>query len=111
MGLVLHWAKEFTVLMPFIREMEKEYLRHYPEKGDSWKKDFYKTYYWRYSSMPPAITEHPQDDYLIALLDRIYSKWKKTGNVDELVDMANVQAMIWIRTQNTLKHSKKEEVW
>lgn len=96
---------EFDDLKPFINEMKKEYLRHYPEKKDGWKQDWYQTYYYRYSSMPPAVTKHPQDDYLIGLLDKIYEKWKESSNIDELVDMANVQAMIWLRTKTTLQES------
>ena len=93
---------EFDDLMPFVEAMKEEYLRHYPEKGDSWKQDYYYTEYWRYSSMPPARIEHPQDDYLVSLLDKIYKKWKDSGDVSELIDMANVQAMIWTRIQQTL---------
>jgi len=28
---------EFDEFMPFVEAMKAEYLRHYPEKGDSWK--------------------------------------------------------------------------
>ena len=94
---------EYGEFTPFIEAMKAEYLRHYPEKGDSWKKDYYKTYSHRYSSMPPAIKEHSQDDYLINLLDQIYKKWKDSGDISELIDMANVQAMIWSRIQLTLQ--------
>jgi len=90
-------------LMPFVKAMEAEYLRHYPEKRSSWKHDYYQTRYYRYSSEPPAVRNHPQDDYLIKLLDQIYKKWKDSGDISELVDMANVQAMIWSRIQLTLQ--------
>lgn len=95
---------EFEDLMPFVEAMKAEYLRHYPDKGDSWKRDYYLTYYHRYSSMPPAVREHPQDDYLINLLDQIYKKWKDSGDISELVDMGLVQGMIWSRIQLTLQN-------
>lgn len=100
---------EFDDLMPFVKAMEEEYLRHYPEKGDSWKRDWYPTYYHRYSSGPPAVRDNPQDDNLINLLDQIYLKWKDSGDISELVDMANVQAMIWIRVNKTLQDSTRSE--
>ena len=56
--------------------------------------------------MPPAVVDHPQDDYLINLLDKIYKKWKDSGDISELVDMSNVQAMIWTRIQQTLEEPK-----
>ena len=92
----------------FYNAMKAEYMRHHPEKGDSWKNDFYYSYFHRYSSMPPARISHPQDDYLIELLDEIYKKWKESGDVSELIDMANVQAMIWTRVQKTLSQFKED---
>ena len=92
-------------LKDFVEAMKAEYLRHYPEKGSSWKNDYYQTHYHRYSSMPPAVRDHPQDDYLIKLHDQIYKKWKDSGDISELVDLSLVQAMIWSRVKLTLQNS------
>ena len=100
---------KFDDLMPFVEAMKEEYLRHYPKKGDSWKLDYYKTYNHRYSSMPPAIRNHSQDDYLIELHDKIYKKWKDSGDISELIDLSLVQGMIWSRIQITLQTSEKTQ--
>jgi len=94
-------------LKAFVDAMEAEYLRHYPEKGSSWKNDYYQTRYYRYSSMPAAVRDHSQDDYLIELHDQIYKKWKDSGDISELIDLSLVQGMIWSRVKLTLQRSEE----
>jgi len=74
---------EFEDLMPYVEAMEAEYLRHFPEKGDSWKtmpikqlKELALKAIWE------IIT--PED---------IMVEW----NPGQLVDFGVFFAMIWMR--------------
>lgn len=86
---------EFDEFMPFVEAMEAEYLRHYPEKGDSWKKD--KSY--RLAGSSDAYPQYiNQDGYLRGLLAHCYRKYGQTKDPSELLDMANLCAMLWLRS-------------
>ncbi len=62
----------------FFEVMEAEYVRHYPEKGDSWKTC--------------------ELGYLKSTLREVGWKYFRDHNAtNELVDMANLCAMIWVR--------------
>ena len=76
-------------LNPFIQQMFKEYDRHYPMKGDSWRK----------------LTDGSVD----ALLKQAYLKYVLTGYDDELIDIANLCAFLWMkRNQSSAPTTKKE---
>jgi len=89
---------EFT---PFLEAMKAEYLRHYPEKGDSWKED-------KHYRDPRSSDAYPQylnqDQYLRGLLSNCFRKYRKSHDPSELLDIANLCGMLWLRTSE-----KKEE--
>ena len=70
---------KFCEFMPFIEAMREEYLRHYPEKGDSWKTC--------------------DIQYLWKVLDRATQRQDyRVNSIDHLIDIANICAMLWLRT-------------
>jgi len=74
---------EFDDLMPYVEAMKTEYLRHYPDKGDSWK------------TMP---IEELKDLALKAIWEiitpeDIMVEW----NPGQLVDIGNFLGMVWKR--------------
>jgi len=85
-----HWpdAGSSEHIGDFIEEMKKEYMRHIPKKGDSWKTCDLK---W--------LTDLFQRTSLAVMDDADDGKFSNPG---ELIDVANICAMIWLRTsQNT----------
>jgi len=69
-------------LFKFYKAMVDEYERHVPVKGDSWR--------------------HCNIFYLTDQLNKIGKKYfANTANDNELVDMANMEAMIWLRLNDT----------
>ena len=62
---------------PFFIEMVKEYIRHYPEKGDSWK--------------IMSVSE------LETSLDVAYRDYKENHNKSQLVDIANFCLFIFTK--------------
>ena len=65
----------FNDFIPFLEAMEAEYLRHYPEKGDSW--------------MTCEL------GYLKSTLREVFWKYfRNHNNANELVDLAILSAMI-----------------
>jgi len=84
-------------LNPFLEAMQTEYMRHYPRKGDSWKNE---TAYF-----DCGLTV-PMKNWLGGLLQSILQRYRESLNPDELVDLANIAAMIWIRT---CKETVKED--
>lgn len=72
----------------FYKAMIHEYERHEAEKGDSWK--------------------NCKLDYLTEHLNKVGHRYfKNTANESELIDMANMEAMIWLRFQDTLDKLEK----
>ena len=72
----------------FYKAMINEYDKHIPEKGDSWR--------------------HCNIFYLTDQLNKIGKKYfANTANDNELVDMANMEAMIWLRLTLTFDELEK----
>ena len=86
---------EFEDLMPFVKAMEAEYLRHYPQKGESWKQD-------GQFRDPRSSKEYPQffnrDQYLRDILFNCLKKYSRKKDPSELVDISNICAMLWMRS-------------
>lgn len=61
----------------FYKAMVDEYNSHVPEKGDSWKTC--------------------KQEYLREVLNTAGKKYFDKHHPDELVDMANMEAMLWLR--------------
>ena len=76
-------------LKPFFEAMQAEYMRHYPQKGDSWKNDV--AYFGNDLKLSMKI-------WLDSILQSVFQRYRESLNPDELVDLANIAAMIWIRT-------------
>ena len=68
----------------FFETMSTEMLRHQSERGDSWKEPMVHGYL-------------DTDDYLVGILKVVATKYFKTKDVGELVDMANICGMLWCR--------------
>lgn len=87
-------SKEFD---PFWEAVKDELVRHYPEKGDSWKKpEQIIGYYSRYSSMPSIPTYQDTIEYLEKLEQNIHQKYRRSNEAGELLDKTAVNAMIWL---------------
>ena len=91
---------EFT---PFLEAMKAEYLRHYPEKGDSWKED-------RNYRDPRSSDTYPvyfnQDQYLRDLLFTCLKKYSRKKDPSELVDIANLCGMLWLRSSEKTQETE-----
>ena len=88
-------SKDFD---PFWEAVKDELVRHYPEKGDSWKKD--ETiigYYHRYSSMPSPPIYQDMIEYLENLEQDVHQKYRRSKEPDELLDKTALNAMIWLK--------------
>lgn len=78
-------------LKPFFEAMQAEYMRHYPEKGDSWRDVGF--------SPSGRIDDWiDMDDHLFREINRVAHRYLTYHNPDELVDLSNLCAMLWIRT-------------
>lgn len=86
---------EFEDLMLFVKAMEAEYLRHYPQKGESWKQDG-KFLDPRSSKAYPQYFN--QDQYLRNAMFNCLQKYSRKHDPSELVDIANLCAMLWMRS-------------
>jgi hypothetical protein len=97
-----------TDFEPFFKAMVKEMKRHEPKKGDSWKdEDFIADYYCRYGdSEPCAPIRQNMDEWLYYLFRKTTTAYKRSKKIDELVDIANISAMIWIRKKGLVKKGK-----
>ena len=78
-------------LLAFAEAMEKTMREHDPEKGDSWKDCQIK---YLYIKLNEEFTE---------VETAVYNRLHKAGKINEiskeLVDMANVSAMLWNRNE------------
>ena len=88
---------EFEDLMPFVKAMEAEYLRHYPEKGESWKQDGRFRVPGSSDAFPQFVG---QSGYLRNVLFNCVKNYGRTRDPSELVDIANLCAMLWMRISN-----------
>jgi len=79
-------------LNPFLEAMKKEYLRHYPKNGDSWKH---------------CTIEH-LEKCLVRSIDQIkwYTVLTYEENPDHLIDIANFLAFLWLRTKEARKSGR-----
>ena len=90
---------EYGEFTPFIEAMKDEYLRHYPKKGDSWKNDKF----WVSTGRSAFDDDHmghweTTDSLLKDKIRDVGYKYFQSENPDELVDLANLCAMLWLRT-------------
>ena len=88
----------FNDFIPFLEAMEEEYLRHYPEKGESWKTEKF----WVPTGRSAFDDDHmghweTTDSLLKRKIRDVGYKFFKSYEPDELVDLANLCAMLWIR--------------
>lgn len=79
---------EFETFKPFFDAMIKEMQRHDSKKGDSWKRE------WVSLDGADLMNEHLDDS-----LGRCFLRFLRNPfRVDELLDIANLCAMRWLRT-------------
>ena len=77
----------------FTEAMKQEYLRHYPNQGDSWKKCDIE---WLEKCATNAIWEIVTPEYILF-----------ETNPDHLLDIANFLAFIWIRYKSINNQEKR----
>lgn len=70
-------------LLPFYDEMITEYIKHYPEKTDTWKKCDIEFLLKLFQSLSLDFMDDTDNLPL--------------ENPDELIDIANICAFIWLR--------------
>ena len=85
----------------YFRAMQQEYMRHYPKKGDSWKKLTFTRP--TYVTMGPMYETVSTLEHLEQLYTAIYLRWRKTGDSSELLDAALVGGMIWMHRTGKVK--------
>jgi len=76
-------------LKPFMDAMQAEYMRHYPKKGDSWREA-------GFSPSGEIYDWIDTEDYLWDRIQYLVNNYDP-ANLDELVDIANLCAMLWLR--------------
>ena len=88
---------EFTL---FFEAMKAEYLRHYPEKGDSWKEPRIWIPEEDVSNRELSHMGHWEttESLLKQKIRDVGYKFFQSEEPDELVDLANLCAMLWLRT-------------
>ena len=90
-------------LMPFVKAMEAEYLRHYPQKGESWKQE-------GQFRLPRSSDTWPQymdqDGYLRNAMFNCLKKYSRKHDPSELVDIANLCAMLWMRSSDVTEDAE-----
>jgi len=90
---------EFKDFKPFFDAMIAEMKRHDPEEGDSWRDDKLEIMI----NSPDNTISIPMDECLKMRLEHAFESYTATGSLDELVDIANLCAMLWLR------HKEREE--
>jgi hypothetical protein len=94
---------EYGEFTPFLEAMKAEYLRHYPEKGDSWKEE---RKYRHFGSSDAYPTYYGTDGYLRRLLSNCFRNYAKaSSDPSELVDIALLCGMLWLRSSEKTEAS------
>ena len=83
-------SKLINDFSPFFNDMIEELVKHYPEKGDTWKTC--------------------EMSMLVSLFYDSMSEIIKDGivNIDHILDIANVGAMIYLREKGMVFHSHND---
>lgn len=80
----------------FFEAMSNEMLRHKEEKGDSWKE-------------PGFMGQRVTTGWLEYLLRRCVENYEERTEPDELVDIANICAMLWLKRKGEPVPAQKEK--
>ena len=91
----------FNDFIPFLEAMEAEYLRHYPEKGESWKNEKF----WAPTGRSAFDDDHmghweTTESLLKQKIRDVGYKFFQSEESDELVDLAILCAMLWMRSSD-----------
>jgi hypothetical protein len=85
----------------FFEAMAKEMERHYEEQGNSWKHDYTRaTFYPTHADYNEGVgisRDIPVGEILKRKLFSCVAKYKASQDTDELIDIANFCAMLWLR--------------
>lgn len=85
----------------FFKAMLDEMKRHDMEKGSTWKRG-HSVPYSRHDGFYED--QDTQDRYLGKLLSEAFADYEKTRRLDQLVDIANICAMIFCRGEIILRN-------
>jgi len=100
---------KFEDFKPFFDAMISKMQTQDRNRGDSWRQDgFWKDVNYRYSSMGVQNRWFEMDPWLLTLLKEELGEYERSKEPEELLDIANFCAMIYIRSLES--SAKRDEV-